>query len=74
MAGWGCFRSAAWAMADPNFLWGVFQRVDKDRSGIISDLELQQALSNGFPLTLSPVLTDSGGWCSFLFLSQKEPA
>ncbi|XP_062813608.1 programmed cell death protein 6 isoform X3 [Anolis carolinensis] len=33
-------------MADPNFLWGVFQRVDKDRSGIISDLELQQALSN----------------------------
>lgn len=32
---------------DPNFLWGVFQRVDKDRSGQISVNELQSALSNG---------------------------
>ncbi|XP_070574730.1 programmed cell death protein 6-like [Ptychodera flava] len=32
---------------DQNFLWGVFQRVDKDRSGHISADELQQALSNG---------------------------
>uniref|UniRef100_A0A8B9IAZ8 EF-hand domain-containing protein n=1 Tax=Anser brachyrhynchus TaxID=132585 RepID=A0A8B9IAZ8_9AVES len=35
------------AMPEASFLWGVFQRVDKDRSGIISDTELQQALSNG---------------------------
>ncbi|KAF7247832.1 Programmed cell death protein 6 [Varanus komodoensis] len=33
-------------MPDANFLWGVFQRVDKDRSGVISDSELQHALSN----------------------------
>ncbi|CAB4032970.1 programmed cell death 6-like [Paramuricea clavata] len=32
---------------DPNFLWGVFQNVDRDRSGSISANELQQALSNG---------------------------
>ncbi|CAH3026555.1 unnamed protein product [Porites evermanni] len=32
---------------DQNFLWNVFQRVDKDRSGAISTNELQQALSNG---------------------------
>lgn len=32
---------------DPNFLWNVFQRVDKDRSGHITADELQQALSNG---------------------------
>ncbi|ELU02035.1 hypothetical protein CAPTEDRAFT_148620 [Capitella teleta] len=32
---------------DQNFLWGVFQRVDKDRSGQISTQELGQALSNG---------------------------
>uniref|UniRef100_A0A8C5SRQ7 EF-hand domain-containing protein n=1 Tax=Laticauda laticaudata TaxID=8630 RepID=A0A8C5SRQ7_LATLA len=38
---------ASVGMPDPSFLWGVFQRVDKDRSGIISDTELQQALSNG---------------------------
>jgi Ca2+-binding EF-hand superfamily protein len=29
------------------FLWGIFQKVDKDRSGAISVDELQQALSNG---------------------------
>ncbi|CAH0395668.1 unnamed protein product [Bemisia tabaci] len=29
------------------FLWDVFQRVDKDRSGYISADELQMALSNG---------------------------
>eukprot|EP00794_Sanderia_malayensis_P019031 gene19031-20944_t len=32
---------------DQNFLWGVFSKVDKDRSGSISSIELQQALSNG---------------------------
>lgn len=32
---------------DPNFLWSVFQRVDKDRSGHITADELQVALSNG---------------------------
>uniref|UniRef100_A0AAY4BCQ9 EF-hand domain-containing protein n=1 Tax=Denticeps clupeoides TaxID=299321 RepID=A0AAY4BCQ9_9TELE len=31
---------------DQGFLWNIFQRVDKDRSGSISDTELQQALSN----------------------------
>lgn len=32
---------------DQNFLWSVFQRVDKDRSGQISWNELQEALRNG---------------------------
>ncbi|XP_057291355.1 programmed cell death protein 6-like isoform X1 [Hydractinia symbiolongicarpus] len=32
---------------DQNYLWGIFQRVDKDRSGTITSVELQQALSNG---------------------------
>ncbi|XP_060817812.1 programmed cell death protein 6 isoform X2 [Bombus pascuorum] len=34
-------------MPSREFLWDVFQRVDKDRSGAISAEELQQALSNG---------------------------
>ncbi|XP_020283643.1 programmed cell death protein 6 isoform X1 [Pseudomyrmex gracilis] len=34
-------------MPSQEFLWNVFQRVDKDRSGAISADELQQALSNG---------------------------
>uniref|UniRef100_A0A669BSF6 Programmed cell death 6 n=3 Tax=Pseudocrenilabrinae TaxID=318546 RepID=A0A669BSF6_ORENI len=34
------------APPDQGFLWNIFQRVDKDRSGVISDTELQQALSN----------------------------
>ncbi|XP_070784276.1 programmed cell death protein 6 isoform X2 [Enoplosus armatus] len=34
------------APPDQGFLWNIFQRVDKDRSGVISDSELQQALSN----------------------------
>lgn len=34
-------------MPSREFLWDVFQRVDKDRSGAISADELQQALSNG---------------------------
>ncbi|EGW09040.1 Programmed cell death protein 6 [Cricetulus griseus] len=38
--------SAGAALPDQSFLWNVFQRVDKDRSGVISDNELQQALSN----------------------------
>uniref|UniRef100_A0A8C2T2X8 Programmed cell death 6 n=1 Tax=Coturnix japonica TaxID=93934 RepID=A0A8C2T2X8_COTJA len=38
-------------LPDPSFLWNVFQRVDKDRSGVISDTELQQALSNGYRLS-----------------------
>uniref|UniRef100_A0A7N4PWJ1 Programmed cell death 6 n=1 Tax=Sarcophilus harrisii TaxID=9305 RepID=A0A7N4PWJ1_SARHA len=37
---------AAASLPDQSFLWNVFQRVDKDRSGVISDSELQQALSN----------------------------
>ncbi|XP_039698816.1 programmed cell death protein 6 isoform X3 [Pteropus medius] len=39
------------ALPDQSFLWNVFQRVDKDRSGVISDSELQQALSNGYRLS-----------------------
>lgn len=38
---------AAAAPNDPNFLWQVFQSVDKDRSGQITMHELGQALSNG---------------------------
>uniref|UniRef100_A0A8C0ZZP6 EF-hand domain-containing protein n=1 Tax=Castor canadensis TaxID=51338 RepID=A0A8C0ZZP6_CASCN len=34
------------ALLDQSFLWNVFQWVDKDRSGIILDKELQQALSS----------------------------
>ncbi|XP_008557786.1 programmed cell death protein 6 isoform X2 [Microplitis mediator] len=34
-------------MPNREFLWNVFQRVDKDQSGAISADELQQALSNG---------------------------
>ncbi|XP_044735198.1 programmed cell death protein 6-like [Chrysoperla carnea] len=34
-------------MVDRNFLWDIFQRVDTDRSGYISQDELQVALSNG---------------------------
>lgn len=34
-------------MPSREFLWSVFQRVDKDRSGAITAEELQQALSNG---------------------------
>ncbi|XP_050525761.1 programmed cell death protein 6-like [Daktulosphaira vitifoliae] len=34
-------------MPSREFLWDVFQRVDKDRSGFISADELQMALSNG---------------------------
>ncbi|GCC24865.1 programmed cell death protein 6 [Chiloscyllium punctatum] len=34
-------------LPDQGFLWNVFQRVDRDRSGVISESELQQALSNG---------------------------
>ncbi|XP_064610972.1 programmed cell death protein 6-like isoform X1 [Liolophura sinensis] len=34
-------------MPDQNFLWNVFQRVDRDRSGQITWKELQDALSNG---------------------------
>jgi len=32
---------------DRNFLWSVFQKVDRDRSGSINATELQGALSNG---------------------------
>ncbi|KAJ6657807.1 hypothetical protein lerEdw1_001857 [Lerista edwardsae] len=50
---------AAMGMPDPSFLWGVFQRVDKDRSGIISDSELQQALSNGTWTPFNPATVRS---------------
>ncbi|XP_064299261.1 programmed cell death protein 6 isoform X2 [Phalacrocorax carbo] len=47
------------ALPDPAFLWNVFQRVDKDRSGIISDNELQQALSNGTWTPFNPATVRS---------------
>nr|CAF74916.1 apoptosis-linked gene 2 [Suberites domuncula] len=40
--------------ADQQFLWGIFQKVDKDRSGAISSDELQQALSNGSWTAFNP--------------------
>ncbi|XP_040610202.1 programmed cell death protein 6-like isoform X2 [Mesocricetus auratus] len=48
-------------LPDQRFLWNVFQRVDKDRRGtrqVISDNELQQALSNGFGYRLSDQFHD----------------
>ncbi|XP_035934334.1 programmed cell death protein 6 isoform X3 [Halichoerus grypus] len=47
------------ALPDQSFLWNVFQRVDKDRSGVISDNELQQALSNGTWTPFNPVTVRS---------------
>ncbi|XP_041101137.1 programmed cell death protein 6-like isoform X1 [Polyodon spathula] len=44
---------------DQSFLWNIFQRVDKDRSGSISDSELQQALSNGTWTPFNPVTVRS---------------
>ncbi|KAL4616850.1 Programmed cell death protein 6 [Arapaima gigas] len=55
------YRAAPFGGAPPPdqaLLWNIFQRVDKDRSGSISDTELQQALSNGeFPMS------DLAGFC-----------
>ncbi|XP_015930733.1 programmed cell death protein 6 isoform X2 [Parasteatoda tepidariorum] len=34
-------------MPDRQFLWNIFQGVDKDKSGFITSTELQSALSNG---------------------------
>ncbi|KAB1258241.1 Programmed cell death protein 6 [Camelus dromedarius] len=45
--------------AGQSFLWNVFQGVDKDRSGVISDNELQQALSNGTWTPFKPVTVRS---------------
>ncbi|XP_014247114.1 programmed cell death protein 6-like [Cimex lectularius] len=38
---------AQYQQQNQQFLWDIFQKVDKDRSGNISSTELQQALSNG---------------------------
>ncbi|KAE8597452.1 hypothetical protein XENTR_v10016475 [Xenopus tropicalis] len=46
-------------MPDQSFLWNVFQRVDRDRSGVISDTELQQALSNGTWTPFNPATVNS---------------
>ncbi|XP_077860670.1 programmed cell death protein 6 isoform X3 [Macaca mulatta] len=51
--------AAGAALPDQSFLWNVFQRVDKDRSGVISDTELQQALSNGTWTPFNPVTVRS---------------
>jgi len=42
---------------DRNWLWGVFQSVDRDRSGKISTNELQSALSNGTWSPFNPETT-----------------
>uniref|UniRef100_A0A8C6AXX1 Programmed cell death 6 n=4 Tax=Cetacea TaxID=9721 RepID=A0A8C6AXX1_MONMO len=55
----GAGPSAGAALPDQSFLWNVFQRVDKDRSGVISDNELQQALSNGTWTPFNPVTVRS---------------
>jgi Ca2+-binding EF-hand superfamily protein len=34
-------------LPDRNYLWSLFQKVDRDRSGAINAIELQSALSNG---------------------------
>ncbi|XP_051465210.1 programmed cell death protein 6 isoform X1 [Apus apus] len=47
------------ALPDPSFLWSAFQRVDKDRSGVISDNELQEALSNGTWTPFNPATVRS---------------
>lgn len=47
------------AAADQSFLWNVFQRVDKDRSGVIEENELQQALSNGTWTPFNPATVRS---------------
>ncbi|KAM4029522.1 programmed cell death protein 6 [Anomaloglossus baeobatrachus] len=44
---------------DQSFLMNVFRRVDTDNSGIISDNELQQALSNGTWTPFNPVTVRS---------------
>ncbi|XP_076972895.1 programmed cell death protein 6 isoform X2 [Tamandua tetradactyla] len=54
--------AAGAALPDQSFLWNVFQRVDKDRSGVISDGELQQALSNGTWTPFNPVTVRSIIW------------
>ncbi|XP_051166150.1 programmed cell death protein 6 isoform X2 [Leptopilina boulardi] len=41
-------------MPNRDFLWDVFQRVDKDHSGAITADELQQALSNGTWTAFNP--------------------
>ncbi|XP_067107633.1 programmed cell death protein 6 isoform X3 [Osmerus mordax] len=55
------YRAAPYNNAPPDqgFLWNIFQRVDKDRSGVISDTELQQALSNGTWTPFNPVTVRS---------------
>ncbi|XP_048224438.1 programmed cell death protein 6 isoform X3 [Perognathus longimembris pacificus] len=57
--GAGPSPAAGAALPDQSFLWNVFQRVDKDRSGVISDNELQQALSNGTWTPFNPVTVRS---------------
>ncbi|KAM4705387.1 programmed cell death protein 6 isoform 2-T2 [Rhinophrynus dorsalis] len=47
------------SVPDQSFLWNVFQRVDRDRSGVISDTELQQALSNGTWTPFNPATVNS---------------
>ncbi|CAO2629182.1 Programmed cell death protein 6 [Lemmus lemmus] len=57
--GTGPGPAAGAALPDQSFLWNVFQRVDQDRSGVIADNELQQALSNGTWTPFNPVTVRS---------------
>uniref|UniRef100_A0A7N9CLI3 EF-hand domain-containing protein n=1 Tax=Macaca fascicularis TaxID=9541 RepID=A0A7N9CLI3_MACFA len=68
-----CGRGAA----GPVLLWNVFQRVDKDRSGVISDTELQQALSNGTwtpfnPVTVRSIIYYTRGWLTLLCATEPQ--
>uniref|UniRef100_A0A4X2KK13 EF-hand domain-containing protein n=1 Tax=Vombatus ursinus TaxID=29139 RepID=A0A4X2KK13_VOMUR len=54
---------AAVSLPDQSFRWNIFQHVDKDGSGVISDNELQQALSNGTwinPVTVRSIILIQG--------------
>jgi len=58
------------AAPDRNFLFQLFQRVDKDRSGAINAVELQSALSNGTWTLFNPEtvrFVNSCSQISFLF-------
>ena len=54
-------------LPDQSFLWNVYQRLDKDKSGVISDKELQQALSNGTWTPFNPVTVRS-----IIFMFDRE--
>uniref|UniRef100_A0A8W4F8A1 Programmed cell death 6 n=1 Tax=Sus scrofa TaxID=9823 RepID=A0A8W4F8A1_PIG len=67
----GAGPAAGAALPDQSFLWNVFQRVDKDRSGVISDNELQQALSNG-GVSAASSYSSAAPYSTLLFLLREN--